>query len=95
MAKNLKKNLFLCTDKIVKTVGEGTFGKVVKAVDLKRYLLFDASLFTLVYSSLLALFRCKNVALKLIKNVEKYRKAAKFEILVLNKLNKWDPNGKQ
>ena len=39
--------------------------------------------------------RSRNVAIKLIKNIEKYRKAAKFEILVLNKLNKWDPYGKQ
>jgi len=59
--------------KIIKTVGEGTFGKVVKAVDMKK---------------------CKKVALKLIKNIEKYKKAAKFEILVLNKLNKWDSTGK-
>jgi len=59
--------------KIVSTLGEGTFGKVVKARDLQndRYL-----------------------ALKIIKNVEKYREAAKLEINVLEKLAEKDPAGK-
>jgi len=34
------------------------------------------------------------VALKIIKNVSKYKDAAKLEINVLNKLNKYDPRGK-
>ncbi|CAL4085455.1 unnamed protein product, partial [Meganyctiphanes norvegica] len=59
--------------KIVSTLGEGTFGKVVKARDLQndRY-----------------------IALKIIKNVEKYREAAKLEINVLEKLAEKDPAGK-
>lgn len=35
------------------------------------------------------------MALKIIKNVEKYRDAAKLEINVLEKLNEKDPEGKQ
>lgn len=59
--------------KILATLGEGTFGKVVKVKDL-----------------------CNNevVALKIIKNVKKYREAAKLEINVLQKLAKYDPSGK-
>ncbi|EEC02383.1 clk2, putative [Ixodes scapularis] len=34
------------------------------------------------------------MALKIIKNVEKYREAAKLEINVLEKLANWDPTGK-
>ena len=34
------------------------------------------------------------VALKIIKNVQKYRDAAKLEINVLTKIGKYDPNGK-
>ncbi len=34
------------------------------------------------------------VALKIIKNVKKYREAAKLEINVLEKLAKYDPRGK-
>lgn len=35
------------------------------------------------------------VALKIIKNVDKYREAAKLEINVLEKLAEADPHGKQ
>ena len=35
------------------------------------------------------------MALKIIKNVEKYREAAKLEINVLEKMNEKDPNGKK
>ena len=55
------------------TLGEGTFGKVVKVKDL---------------------FKNEVVALKIIKNVKKYREAAKLEINVLEKLSKYDPRGK-
>ncbi|CAH0552554.1 unnamed protein product [Brassicogethes aeneus] len=56
--------------KILGTLGEGTFGKVVKVKDLEM----DHSM-----------------ALKIIKNVEKYREAAKLEINVLEKLADKDP----
>ncbi|XP_060525217.1 probable dual specificity protein kinase madd-3 [Cylas formicarius] len=56
--------------KILGTLGEGTFGKVVKVKDLEM----DHSM-----------------ALKIIKNVEKYREAAKLEINVLEKLAEKDP----
>lgn len=59
--------------KIMATLGEGTFGKVVKVKDL---------------------FKNEVVALKIIKNVKKYREAAKLEINVLEKLAKYDPRGK-
>jgi len=59
--------------RIMNTLGEGTFGKVLKVQDI---------------------YRNKNVALKIIKNVKKYREAAKLEINVLSKLKKYDPHGK-
>jgi len=59
--------------KIVASLGEGTFGKVVKVSDLQT----DSI-----------------VALKIIKNVEKYREAAKLEINVLEKLSEEDPRGR-
>ncbi len=59
--------------KIMTTLGEGTFGRVVKVKDL---------------------FKNEVVALKIIKNVKKYREAAKLEINVLEKLAKYDPRGK-
>lgn len=57
----------------MKTLGEGTFGKVAECKDMSR----DG----------------ETVALKIIKNVDKYRDAAKLEINVLEKLNEKDPNG--
>ena len=59
--------------KIATTLGEGTFGKVVKVRDM---------------------FKNEVIALKIIKNVKKYREAAKLEINVLEKLAKYDPRGK-
>jgi len=59
--------------RILDTLGEGTFGKVLKVHDL---------------------YKNRPVALKIIKNVKKYREAAKLEINVLSKLNKYDPTGK-
>ncbi|KAI5750060.1 hypothetical protein M8J76_012526 [Diaphorina citri] len=59
--------------KILATLGEGTFGKVVKAKNLR-----DDSV----------------VALKIIKNVEKYREAARLEINALQKIGEKDPNGR-
>lgn len=58
---------------IMSTLGEGTFGKVVKVRD------HDSDSY---------------VAMKIIKNIHKYREAAKLEINVLQKLNSKDPAGK-
>ena len=59
--------------KILATLGEGTFGKVVKVRDV---------------------YKNEIIALKIIKNVKKYREAAKLEINVLEKLAKYDPRGR-
>jgi len=59
--------------KILATLGEGTFGKVVKVKELNTD---------------------KVLALKIIKNVDKYREAAKLEVNVLEKLQEKDPQGK-
>ncbi|XP_060801995.1 uncharacterized protein LOC106138588 isoform X2 [Amyelois transitella] len=59
--------------KIIDTLGEGTFGKVVEVKDLEME---------------------HRMALKIIKNVEKYREAAKLEINVLEKLGEVDPDCK-
>lgn len=56
--------------KIKKTLGEGTFGKVVEVKDLRD--------------------ERNRVALKIIKNVEKYREAAKLEITVLKCIKEKD-----
>lgn len=56
--------------KIMATLGEGTFGRVVKVKDVER----DYCM-----------------ALKIIKNVEKYREAAKLEINALEKIAQKDP----
>lgn len=56
--------------KILATLGEGTFGKVVKVKDLHADHV---------------------MALKIIKNVEKYREAAKLEINALEKIAEKDP----
>jgi CDC-like kinase len=58
---------------ILSTLGEGTFGKVVKVKDHEKE---------------------EYVAMKIIKNIHKYREAAKLEINVLQKLNTKDPSGK-
>jgi len=58
---------------ILSTLGEGTFGKVVKVKDHEKE---------------------DYVAMKIIKNIHKYREAAKLEINVLQKLNAKDPQGK-
>lgn len=60
-------------DSIVRTLGEGTFGKVVEVKDSNR--------------------GGQRFALKIIKNVPKYRDAARLEINVLKKLMEKDPTG--
>ncbi|XP_055323170.1 probable serine/threonine-protein kinase dyrk2 isoform X2 [Sitodiplosis mosellana] len=57
--------------KIMATLGEGTFGRVVKVKDMQMDYY---------------------MALKIIKNVEKYREAAKLEINALEKISQRDPN---
>ena len=59
--------------KILATLGEGTFGKVVKVRNVIRNDTF---------------------ALKIIKNVAKYRRAAQLEINVLETLDRQDPDAK-
>lgn len=59
--------------RIMSTLGEGTFGKVVKVKNIVKN---------------------EVLALKIIKNVKKYREAAKLEINVLEKLAKYDPRCK-
>jgi CDC-like kinase len=58
--------------KILATLGEGTFGKVVKVKELNTDII---------------------LALKVIKNVDKYREAAKLEVNVLEKIQEKDPTG--
>ncbi|XP_046814817.1 dual specificity protein kinase CLK2 isoform X2 [Vespa crabro] len=58
--------------KVLATLGEGTFGKVVKVKDMQMDHV---------------------MALKIIKNVEKYREAAKLEINALEKIAAKDPEG--
>ncbi|KAM3595686.1 uncharacterized protein V6R79_001125 [Siganus canaliculatus] len=59
---------------IVRTLGEGTFGRVMECIDHRR--------------------GAAHVALKIIKNVEKYKEAARLEINVLEKINEKDPENK-
>lgn len=79
------------------TLGEGTFGQVVKVKDLERYIFIRGAwtcvltILTLLFIGFF-LFRDHCMALKIIKNVEKYREAAKLEINVLEKLSQKDPN---
>ena len=58
---------------VVRTLGEGTFGRVVQCKDLRQ--------------------QDKHIALKIIKNVDKYREAAELEIAVLKKILRKDPAG--
>ncbi|XP_011630430.1 uncharacterized protein LOC105422653 [Pogonomyrmex barbatus] len=64
--------VWMNADKVLATLGEGTFGKVVKVKDLQMDHV---------------------MALKIIKNVEKYREAAKLEINALEKIANKDPEG--
>ncbi|KAM0788289.1 hypothetical protein ACM66B_001435 [Microbotryomycetes sp. NB124-2] len=59
--------------RIIKQLGQGTFGKVVAAEHIKTR---------------------QQVAIKIIRNVDKYREAAKMEIAVLKKLEKGDVTNK-
>lgn len=68
-----EKDLVINRYEIVRTLGEGTFGKVVECKDTNR--------------------NNEGVALKIIRNVDKYREAAKLEINVLQKLREKDPKG--
>lgn len=57
--------------KIIRDLGEGTFGKVVEVETRSE----------------------KRLALKIIRNVSRYRDAANYEIRILNDLKKADPSG--
>lgn len=59
---------------IRRTLGEGTFGKVVEVIDRRGE-------------------QNQRLALKIIKNVEKYREAARLEINVLKTIKDKDPDG--
>lgn len=59
---------------ILRTLGEGTFGKVAECRDTRN--------------------NNEVIALKIIKNVDKYREAAKLEINVLKSINTWKGGGK-
>lgn len=63
---------------VVKLLGQGTFGKVVQATDLHAPI--DRS------------GRRREVAVKVIRAVQKYRDASKIEIKVLNLLRERDPD---
>lgn len=63
---------------VIKLLGQGTFGKVVQATDLHAPI--DRS------------GRRKEVAVKVIRAVQKYRDASKIEIKVLNLLRERDPD---
>lgn len=70
-------------------LGEGTFGKVVEVIDRK----FDARAHTNSQTGGGSRPRSRRrLALKVIKNVDKYREAAKLEINVLEKLSEKDPD---
>jgi len=60
--------------KIINTLGEGTFGKVLQCYDMQK--------------------RQEIVAVKVIKNIEKYREAAYLEINVLKRIKDKDPEHK-
>ncbi|PLW19759.1 hypothetical protein PCANC_01993 [Puccinia coronata f. sp. avenae] len=63
---------------VIKLLGQGTFGKVVQATDLHAPM--DRS------------GRRREVAVKVIRAVQKYRDASKIEIKVLNLLRERDPD---
>jgi len=95
-------------DKVLATLGEGTFGKVVKVRDVSKsrcvasishqngpkFAIFFIHFFVCDHLSPFEWNRSEEFALKIIKNVEKYREAAKLEINVLEKLDRKDPEGK-
>lgn len=105
----------LITDKIMATLGEGTFGRVVKVKDMQMYVnsefpriycyqssksdklieLFINLVVIVVVSYIHLPKRDYYMALKIIKNVEKYREAAKLEINALEKIAQRDPNCEQ
>ncbi|KAG0149539.1 hypothetical protein CROQUDRAFT_653620 [Cronartium quercuum f. sp. fusiforme G11] len=63
---------------VVRLLGQGTFGKVVQAIDL--------------HSAMDRSGRKREVAVKVIRAVQKYRDASKIEIKVLNLLRERDPD---
>ncbi|CAG2161345.1 unnamed protein product [Oppiella nova] len=107
-------------DEIVSTLGEGTFGKVVRVLDLRKatsieddddgHLIYKngdvlqeryeivSTLGEGTFGKVVRVLDLRNeqvMALKVIKNVKKYRDAAKLEINVLEKIAQKDPNGRK
>ncbi|KAL7676356.1 hypothetical protein ACOME3_002610 [Neoechinorhynchus agilis] len=70
-----------CEYEIKRTLGEGTFGRVVEVREKYQ-------------SPSTAPMPPKRIALKIIKSISKYREAARLEVNVLNKLQELDPQGK-
>ena len=86
----------IISDKIKKTLGEGTFGKVVEVKDIREYKKKPYYYYlTQFKTNLTAIFSSERsrIALKIIKNVDKYREAARLEINVLKKIKEKDPEG--
>lgn len=91
-----------CADEIVGTLGEGTFGKVVECIDHHRLVSHThthrqfLSWLSRVFHRVCVCYRGRShIALKIIKNVEKYKEAARLEINVLEKINQKDPENKK
>jgi dual-specificity kinase len=66
--------LFAARYRVLRLLGQGTFGKVVQALDLHTN---------------------EQVAIKIIKSIQKYRDAAKVEIQILRALARGDPEGRK
>lgn len=63
---------------------------------IKKYILIDLQIKNALMTKVSVLFiRDHCMALKIIKNVEKYREAAKLEINVLEKLGDKDPDARK
>lgn len=75
-------------------MGEGTFGKVVEVKDLKEYTLSLKFSLLNYFLFIFSLNEKQRIAIKIIKNVDKYREAAKLEINVLKKIKEKDPDEK-
>jgi len=88
---------FSNTDEIVSTLGEGTFGKVLLCSDHHRLGCNGCKTsrgIAFYYPDLVFHRNGSKVALKVIKNIEKYRDAAFLEINVLKKIQEKDSDGK-
>jgi dual-specificity kinase len=85
----LTKNSIL--DRVVRLLGQGTFGKVVEANDMAHPLYAPNGGRSHVRSSSDYPPNAGRVAIKIIRAVPKYRDASKIEIRVLKRLKESDP----